>query len=179
MRSIALLATVLAAAACRHPAPVPEPQSAPEPRAAPAPERRGPPIASPPKRMDIGVCILRDGQAVRVDALYDVATGDTTIGGKPVPEVHPATSPPYAEGVDWYVRGDPIPSGGRMMFRYGLPRILLPEDVRPVGQYRGLALFAEAGDDSASPSVLYLFVRPSCQFQPYQVDYVAGAVRGG
>lgn len=173
MRPIVLLATALAAAACRHPAAVPNPQPAPlrdPPR---------PPLVSVIVPDSISICILRDGQAVSVDALYDPVTGDTLIGGKPVPQAHRATSPPYAEGVDWYVRGDPIPSGGRMMFRYGLPRILSPEDVRPVGQYRGLTLFAEAGDDPASPGVLYLFVRPSCQFQPYQVDYVAGAVRGG
>jgi len=113
-----------------------------------------------------------------VDAAYDPVRGDTTIGGRPVAEALPTRSPPYAEGVDWYVRGDPVQFGGRTMMKHGLPRILGTWEVRPVGEYRGLTLFAGAEDDSASPGVVYLFVRPGCEFQPYQVDYTAGAVRG-
>lgn len=49
--------------------------------------------------------------------------------------------------------------------------------MRRAGEFRGMPLFAEAGD-TGIPAVLYVMVRPGCEFHPYQVDYVVGAVRG-
>jgi hypothetical protein len=44
------------------------------------------------------------------------------------------------------------------------------------GEYQGVPVFAEAG--MARPDVVYVAVRPGCEFQPYQTEVKAGGVRG-
>jgi hypothetical protein len=49
-------------------------------------------------------------------------------------------------------------------------------EVARAGDFQGVPIFAEAGQ--ARPDVIYLPVRPGCEFQPYQVETKAGNVRG-
>jgi hypothetical protein len=60
--------------------------------------------------------------------------------------------------------------------RYGLPRVLGVNEVTRMGEFQGVPLFAEAGQ--SRPEVVYVPVRPGCEFQPYQVETKTGSVRG-
>jgi hypothetical protein len=174
MRSWRLLAPTALAALWLTPAALPARTAAPEPARAP-----------PPALADTGevitVCVLEQGEIREISATVDSATRDTLVGGRPFAEVHPATSPPYAEGADWFVRMEPVSVGKgpyRMKTRYGLERILGPGDLRRVGEHRGIPMFAERQDSPASPAIVYFMVRPGCVFQPYQAAYEVGGVRG-
>uniref|UniRef100_UPI0016644E53 hypothetical protein n=1 Tax=Staphylococcus aureus TaxID=1280 RepID=UPI0016644E53 len=65
---------------------------------------------------------------------------------------------------------------GRRYVKYGLPRALGPGDVTPVGEYRGVPVYAQRGAEQAG-AVRLLLVRPECIFQPYEGPH-HGAVRG-
>lgn len=126
----------------------------------------------------ITVCVLRDGEIVDVAASLDAASGDTVVDGRPFGEVHAAGSPRYAAGSEWYINHEMLPFHGRRLAKYGLVFTIPRDLLRRVGEFRGMPLFAEAGT-SGVPDVVYVFVRPGCVFQSYQVDYHVGAVRGG
>jgi hypothetical protein len=138
--------------------------------------------ASVPAAADtITVCVLEQGEIKEITATVDSATGDTLVGGRRFAEVHPATSPPYAAGAEWFVRMEPVRVGEgpySMKVRYGLERIMEPGDLRRVGEHRGIPMFAEPAASRTSPEVVYFFVRPGCVFQTYQAEYVVGGVRG-
>jgi hypothetical protein len=127
----------------------------------------------------VTTCVIEDGKIRVVAAEYDVATGDTTIDGRRFSEVYPSTSPPYAEGVEWFVRMDPVrvgPPPYDRKFRYGLPITFQAHDLETlqrVGERDGVPLFAERG----IPSIIFVPLR-GCEFQPYQAEYDVGAVRG-
>jgi hypothetical protein len=150
--------------------------------AAPEPVPAQPPTAVPADTGEtISVCVLDHGEIREISATVDPATGDTLVGGRPFVEAHPATSPPYAAGADWFVRMEPVSVGEgpyRMKTRYGLARIFAPGDLRRVGEHRGFPMFAEPMASRLSPEVVYFFVRPGCLFQPYQAAYGVEGVRG-
>ncbi|HEU4880757.1 MAG TPA: hypothetical protein VFT45_00890, partial [Longimicrobium sp.] len=112
-----------------------------------------------------------------VQAQYTAATRDTTVEGRPFAQAYPATAPSYAGGAGWYIQGGPITLDGRRFVKYGLPRVLGVNEVTRTGEYEGVPLFAEPG--MARPDVVYVAVRPGCEFQPYQTEVKAGSVRGG
>jgi hypothetical protein len=128
----------------------------------------------------VSLCILRDGEVATVHATYRSETGDTVVDGRPWREAYPTTSPPYAEGVSWYIDGQPISIPGRRypLSKYGLARTLGPTELKRYGEHRGLPLFVEAEDNSEIADVVYLFVRPGCEFHPYQQEFTPGPVRG-
>jgi len=66
---------------------------------------------------------------------------------------------------------------GRRYVKYGLPRVLGVNEVTRTADYMGVPVFAEAGATAAT-EVLYVPVRPGCEFQPYQLDVKVGGVRG-
>lgn len=116
---------------------------------------------------------VSDGEGMReVQTRYDVLTGDTLIDGRPFSEGYPADSG-YAAAADWFVRNEVL---GRRYVKYGLPRALGPGDVTPVGEYRGVPVYAQRGAEQAG-AVRLLLVRPECIFQPYEGPH-HGAVRG-
>ena len=51
--------------------------------------------------------------------------------------------------------------------KYGQIRILSTTDVVPTGTFQGVTVFVEAGVSRVRPEVLYIPVRPGCEFQPY------------
>jgi hypothetical protein len=55
--------------------------------------------------------------------------------------------------------------------------VLGVNEVARMGDYMGVPVFGEAGATGAT-EVIYLPVRPGCEFQPYQVDVKVGGVRG-
>jgi hypothetical protein len=124
----------------------------------------------------IDVCVVENGVPRNVQAQYTSATGDTTVAGRPFAQAYPATAPSYASGASWYIQGDQITLDGRRFVKFGLPRVLGVNDVTRTGEYQGVPVFAQAG--MARPDVVYVPVRPGCEFQPYQTEVKAGAVRG-
>jgi hypothetical protein len=149
-------------------APLPQPPY--EPPAAP------PALPMTPAMNVIMVCVIDGGMPRNVEAMYNVATGDTTMGGRPFREAHAATAPAYASGATWYLQGQTINVLNRRYVKYGLPRVLGADQVTRVAEYQGTPLFAEPG--TARPDVIYAAVRPGCEFQPYQSEVKSSSVRG-
>lgn len=123
------------------------------------------------------ICVVENGRMTMTPIEYDLATGDTTVNGRPFREAYPVTAE-HAAGAQWYVNREPITFRGRRYVMYGLPRVLSPMDIVPVDTYRGVTVFAEPSGERTGFDVLYLSVTPDCQFQPYQTGETGGAVRG-
>jgi hypothetical protein len=157
-----------------RPAPLPVPPPPPPPP--PPPAALPPPPPPPVVARTIDVCVVENGALRNVQAQYTASTGDTTVGGRPFGEAYPATAPSYAAGATWYVQGDQITVDGRRFVKFGLPRVVGVGQVARSGEYQGVPLFAEPG--MARPDVLYVPLRPGCEFQPYQTEVKSGAVRG-
>ncbi|HET7232007.1 MAG TPA: outer membrane beta-barrel protein [Longimicrobium sp.] len=155
-----------------HPAPLPVPPPPPPPPPA------MPPPPPPPAVMatTISVCVVENGMLGSVQAQYSSTTGDTTVSGRPFSQAYPASAPSYAAGAPWFIQNDQITVQNRSFVKFGLPRIVGVGDVTRVGEYRGVPVFAEAGTER--PDVVYVAVRPGCEFQPYQTKVKSGAVRG-
>jgi hypothetical protein len=124
----------------------------------------------------IDVCVVENGALRSVQAQYTQATGDTTVAGRPFAQAYPATAPQYAGGAAWYIQNEQITVLGRRYVRFGLPRVLGTGEVTRIAEHQGVPVFAETG--AARPEVVYLPVRPGCEFQPYQTEVKSGAVRG-
>ncbi len=150
------------------PAPVVIPP--PPPMVEPAPITPPPPPMNPMR--DIQVCVVENGMLRNVTAQYNTQTGDTTWAGGMQP-----TMAGYAAGAAWFINNEAVMVMGRRYVKYGLPRVLGVNEVTRVGEYQGVSVFAETGA-TGTPEVLYVPVRAGCEFQPYQTEIKAGAVRG-
>ena len=147
------------------PPPPPPPVEAPAPIAPPA----------APQMQQIQVCVIQDGNLASVAAMYNPAAGDTTVNGQPFATAYP-TGAQYGANATWYINNEPVTFQNRRFVRYGLPRVLGVNEVTRVGDFQGVPIFAEAGQ--TRPDVVYVPVRPGCEFQPYQVETKTGSVRG-
>ena len=154
--------------------PPPPPAIIPPP---PAPPEVLPPPPPPvaPTTQDIQVCVLQDGNLTNVTATYNTTAGDTTVNGQPFATAFP-TGGQYAANASWYINNEPVMFQNRRFVKYGLPRVLGVNEVTRVGEFQGVPVFAETGQ--TRPEVVYVLVRPGCEFQPYQVETKTGSVRG-
>ncbi|HYW12922.1 MAG TPA: hypothetical protein VE871_13270 [Longimicrobium sp.] len=152
------------------------PPPPPPPPAPPAPPPLAPRPPPPPAMATISVCVVQNGMPGTIQAQYDPATRDTTVNGRPFGQAHMAGAAPYASGAAWYIQNEQITVQGRRFVKFGMPRVLGVNDVVRAGEYQGIPVFAEAG--AARSEVLYVPVRPGCEFQPYQTEVKVGAVRG-
>jgi hypothetical protein len=126
----------------------------------------------------ISLCAVRDGRLLAVPGVVDGASGDTLVEGRPVAEVLPADQPPYAGKTTWYAKYEPVIYDGRRFLTEGYqPRRLASGEIEPVGEWRGVPLFAEAGAGRKGISVLYILLSPDCMFQPYPYMNETGSVR--
>jgi hypothetical protein len=89
---------------------------------------------------------------------------------------HASVALPYASGTVWFINHEPLETRGQRFTKYGLPRVIPAQQLRRMGEFRGVPLFAEVGMDE--PDVYYVPIRPGCEFQPYQNSHTTGAVRG-
>ncbi len=143
----------------------------------PPPAVQPPPPPPPPvETRNIQVCVVQGGALSNVTAVYNTRTGDTTVNGQRFSTAYPATTG-YSAGATWYINNEPITVNGRRYVKYGLPRVLGVSEVTRTADYMGVPVFAEAGATGAT-EVLYVPVRPGCEFQPYQLDVKVGGVRG-
>lgn len=162
---ILLLAAFVLTAACGPPAVSPGPESAPA--APPAPP--APPAATPVDwRQPIHVCVVRDGELVRIPARYDPATDDTTtLEGLPFASAAPLTGE-YAAVAGWYLNREEFRFGRVKYSPYGFPLVMAPEDLVRVGVHREVALYAKRADPHWAETAIYLPTRPGCEFHRYQ-----------
>ncbi|HEX8359087.1 MAG TPA: hypothetical protein VF613_03145, partial [Longimicrobium sp.] len=86
------------------------------------------------------------------------------------------TGAQYAANATWFINNEPVMFQNRRFVKYGLPRVLGVNEVTRVGDFQGVPVFAEAGQ--TRPDVIYVPVRPGCEFQPYQTEVKTGGVRG-
>ncbi len=122
------------------------------------------------------MCVVENGALREVTATYNTQRSDTTYQGRRFNEAFPATTG-YAGGATWYINTEPITINGRRYVKYGLPRVLGVNEVTRTADFQGVPVFAESGATSAT-EVIYVPVRPGCEFQPYQLDVKVGGVRG-
>jgi hypothetical protein len=149
----------------------------PPPSLPPQPQPVRPPPPSPGlQETHVRICVVENGALRNVSAEYDTRSGDTLFNGRRFSEAYPATTG-YAVSAPWYIDNEPVTVNGRRYVKYGLPRILGVTEVSRTADYMGVPVFAEAGATGGT-EVLYVPVRPGCEFQPYQLDVKVGGVRG-
>jgi hypothetical protein len=143
-----------------------------------------PPVAPPPappapvvpETQAIRVCVIEGTTLREVEAMYNPATGDTMVAGQAFSTAYPATTG-YAAGATWYINNEPVTINGRRYVKFGLPRVVSVTDVTRTGEYQGVGVYTDASA-TGTPDVVYLPVRPGCEFQPYQYEVPARGVRG-
>ena len=141
-----------------------------------APPPPPPALPAAPEMQTIRVCVV-EGTALReVEAMYNPATGDTTVAGQAFSTAYPATTG-YASGATWYINNEAITINRRRYVRFGLPRVVSPTDVTRTGEYQGVGVFTDASA-TGTPDVIYIPVRPGCEFQPFQLEQQTRGVRG-
>jgi hypothetical protein len=154
----------------------------------PAPEPMPVPVPTPTpvvQTQDVNYCVIQNNTLSNVTVTYNPTSGDTTYNGTAVATAFPATTG-YAAGSTWFINNDAITFMGRRYVKLGLPRILGVSEVTGAGMYEGVPVFAENGAMPApaangrqsGPDVIYIPVRPGCEFQPYQAEQVIKRVRG-
>ncbi len=122
--------------------------------------------------LDVRLCVV-DEQGIRdVPARYSLTTGDTLVDGRQFSEAYPTTAQ-YAAGADWYVNNEPFKRGRYGYVKYALPRVVRPHEIVRAGEVHGVIAFARPAEPEDPPLVLYVAVRPGCEFQLYQRDLVA------
>lgn len=84
----------------------------------------------------------------------------------------PCVTPPVAakgvaKGQPWFIDGAEITFNGRQFQKYGLPRVLMPAEIRAAGAYKGVAVYLPS-DAMLGDEIVYLPVDfAECSFQPY------------
>ena len=151
----------------------------PSPPLPPPPAPAAPP--PPPAEEVIQVCVIEGTTLGLRDVIFLPAENDTVVvvegTRRPFNDVYPAAPPTYATGADWFTADEPVQFMDRPYEKVGLARIIRPAQLGRIGDYRGVSLFA-AADAGTPPEVIYLPIRPGCQFQPYQLEPEVRGVRG-
>lgn len=78
------------------------------------------------------------------------------------------TAAQTAQGKPWFVNNETIGFRGATYGKYGLPRVLAPDEVEPVGDYRGTVVAMPP--DSPDASIIYVMSDARCEFQPYVLE---------
>ena len=118
-------------------------------------------------------CVQLGSEIVEVDANYNAETEEYTVihrDGREVPfeEAYPTDST-YAANAKWYTENDAIKVQRAQYQKYGLPRVLSSIDVGYLATYRNVPVFAE-DPILERQEVIYIPVRPGCEFQPYKLE---------
>jgi hypothetical protein len=84
----------------------------------------------------------------------------------PFAQAFPATVG-YAAGQTWFIQDQPIRVRNREYVKFGVPRVIQPGELTSFETYQGVPVFVGTGAPTP-PDVIYVPVRPGCEFQPYQ-----------
>jgi len=112
--------------------------------------------------------VVQNGQLAQVSATFNPATGDTTVAGTAFSTAHPATAPNYAANESWFIQSDSVTFNNTQYVKYGVARNVTPNMLTSAGSVNGIPVFAESSAQEPY-QVLYVPIRPGCEFQPYQV----------
>lgn len=147
----------------------PPPMTVPVSPTPPPPPPPPMPQPTPPALQNISVCVVQGGQLTTVSAQYNPATGDTTVaGGARFSTQYSAAAPTYAGGATWFINTDSVTFNNRQYVKFGVTRVIPATQLTSGGTVQGTTVFTESG--AASPAqVIYVPVRPGCEFQPYQL----------
>lgn len=146
------------------PAPVPVAVTPPPPPPPPAPA----PAPAPPADRAVSVCVVQGTGLSTVEAMYNPTRRDTTVSGQAFATRYPATAPTYAAGATWFVNTDALNFNNTDYVKFGVTRVIQPTQLMRAGEFQGTNVFVESGA-TAPYNVVYVPVRPGCEFQPYQV----------
>ena len=81
----------------------------------------------------------------------------------------PSNAKAMAKDQSWFIDGAVISYDGRQFQKYGLPRMLMPGEIRLAGVFKGVAVYLPS-DTTFGDEVIYLPVDwATCSFQPYFV----------
>jgi hypothetical protein len=106
----------------------------------------------------------------------DPRTGDTLLAGQPLSS-GAADTAGYAAHRTWFLANEPFFFNGQPFVKIGLSQVVEATSLKRVGEYSGVALFADTAA-SWHPETLYVPVRRGCIFQAYQNGAEVGSVRG-
>ena len=170
IRLVAVTAVLMIAGACgSNPPPAPRPTapaSPPQAASSDVPQRYA-------ALRDTTVCVvdrtttrgLRDLQAKRSADGGVVVLIDERI--RPIEEVHPVNIiAGYAGEETWYTGNQAITFQGRPYLKYRGERRVPIEQLRELGEFQGIPLYA-APADTVRPQAVYVPVRVGCIFTPY------------
>ena len=136
--------------------------------AAPAAEASDQPLAT--TITEFQPCVMRDFNLPSTNGVYAVVPVDTMYRGKRIAEAFPAPGQ-YAADAPWFINGEAITIGELRYVKSGQPSVLGANSVmRWRGEEkRGVAIFIDAGHWGTRhpPQVVYVPVRPGCEFQSY------------
>jgi len=114
-------------------------------------------------------CLIKDGVIAEVDGEYDLSTGKKTVklNGNVVDFDKLEATKDYASQQTWFINNEELTINGIKFVKYGLPRVLGVNEIEKAATYKGVGVYIEAGMKTIG-EVIYLPVRPGCEFQPYQ-----------
>jgi hypothetical protein len=126
------------------------------------------------------VCVIAHGEVGLSAAQYDSVRHTWLVHGSPNSLAYRPTPPPYVDSRDWFAQRQAVRYRGHRFQMYALPIIRLPAEVKRLGEFDGIALYAEAGSgsDEENPGIVYAPLSPGCQYQPYYFFDESGPVRG-
>ena len=133
------------------------------------------PRIPPPPAVGVRVvrlCLFRGGELREESHVVDATRLDSVYARTRDP------GPGYAAGERWYIDNGPIQFGRRRFVKYGLPRVMTMGELRRLGAYRGIGVYTEVAESVDDPLVLYVPVRPGCEFQVYSTEPLTGGIRG-
>lgn len=129
-------------------------------------------VAPSEKYDPIKVCVIEDDILKEIIAYYDKNTGTTYVDRDgellPFDDAYTLEDEGYSASKTWYINNEEVEALGKTYVKYGLPRVLGVLEIEKVGVYDKVGIYAEVGA-TGTPEVIYIPVRPGCEFQPYQV----------
>jgi hypothetical protein len=103
-------------------------------------------------------------------ASFRLAAGDTAAFQDSVRRAHPVPGPGYAGEQPWFTGKETISFRGWGLTQFGLPRFIEPHQLRRVGEYRGIGVYA-AYYEWWRVEFVYLPLRAGCEFQIYRTAH--------
>jgi hypothetical protein len=137
-----------------------------------------PPTPTPPP-VAVRICVMLDDDLQWIAGVVIPATGDTMaiVDGerRPFTEVYPdrgqyaAGRPDMAERVSF---------GAEEYVPVGLPFVVAPEEMRPIGRIDGVRVFTRRAQRGTAPTAIFLPLRQGCVVQEYRPVERVREVRG-
>ncbi|HEY0038089.1 MAG TPA: hypothetical protein VGB66_15430, partial [Longimicrobium sp.] len=121
-------------------------------------------------------CVLQDADPPSANGVNATPPADTMHRRMRVAEAFPASGQ-YAADAPWFIHGEAITVGGSRYVKSGRSNVFGASSLKRFGQFEqhGVAIYIDAGMSGTRhmPPVVYVPVRPGCEFQFYDRVYTA------